>query len=182
MKKVFKISGITIALLLALVFILGLLFPKKIVIVREGKINAPKAMVMQQIRYFKNWPNWSPWIAIEPTVKMEYGGIDGEPNSYYKWRGDETGEGKMTNISGKQDQLNYKLEFIKPWKGKAEGYISTKSINENSTNMVWSMTIESKYPLNIFNFITEKIVSADFEKGIELLNKHFVTRAKNRGE
>ena len=161
---------------------ISLLFPKKIVIVRAGKINAPKAMVMQQIRYFRNWPNWSPWIAIEPTVKMEYGGKDGDLNSYYKWRGDETGEGKMTNISVMQDQLNYTLEFIKPWKGKADGYISTKSINEKSTYLVWSMTIESKYPLNVFNFVTEKIVSDDFEKGIELLNKYFVNGAVNKAE
>ncbi len=172
MKKFFKILGILILILIIVFLILGLTQPKDITIVRTTTIKAPQQVVFNQISRFRNWPNWSPWLEVEPTTKMTYIGIDGQVGSSYKWLGDETGEGQMTNTGVTYKQMDYDLLFIKPWEGHAKGFIKAIDLKNGNTEVTWSMTMHSDFPMNALGFMTDRMVGKDFENGLELLKDY----------
>lgn len=172
MKTFLKTTGALLLILLVTFFMLGLTQDKDVTITKQITMKAPQGVVFNQVVRFKNWPNWSPWIEVEPAVKITYDGVDGQPGSSYTWLGDETGSGKMTNTKVKNGQMNFDLLFIKPWEGHADGFLKTENKGGGATEIVWSMTIHSKFPMNAINFITGKMVAKDLERGLELLKAY----------
>lgn len=172
MKKLFTILGISLVILVLLVLVAGLVQPKDLSLERSVAINAPQNVVFNQIKFFKNWPNWSPWVAKEPNVKMLYLGADGQIGSSYHWKGDELGEGEMSNVGISNNKLNYNLHFITPWEGKADGILLTEDLGNGSTKVTWKMVNHGTFPFNSLNYFMEKIIGKDFEDGLALLKKY----------
>lgn len=172
MKKFFKISGLVFLILAAIVLIMGLIQPKDITIARSVTIKAPQKVVFQQISRFKNWPNWSPWIEIEPGVKLVYNGIDGNAGSSYEWLGDETGSGKMTAVHIGAEQIDFDLLFIKPWEGHATGFLKAIALTPFETEVTWNMTMHADFPMNALGFMTRKMITKDFVHGLDLLKTY----------
>lgn len=172
MKNVFKVLAVVVLLLLATFLVLGLTQPKDVTIVRTTMIKAPHEAVFNQITRFRNWPNWSPWVEVEPTVNLTYEGVDGQPGSSYKWVGDETGSGKMTNIAVTLTRMKFELMFLKPWKGTADGFLEAEPQQTGAVKVTWSLTTHAGFPMNAFNFMTEKMIGKDFERGLELLKAY----------
>jgi hypothetical protein len=171
MKKLLKILGYTVLLLLAIILILGLTQPKDLAIERSIIIKGPQSAVFDQIANFKNWMHWSPWVAKEPSVKITYKGDDGAAGSSYHWLGDETGEGEMSSTQINNGQMNFDLKFIKPWSGKAEGFLKTEVLASGETKVTWNMINHGSFPLNAMNYFMEKIIGSDFENGLDLMKK-----------
>jgi effector-binding domain-containing protein len=172
MKKFFKVLGVVVLLIVAIFLLLGLAQSKDVSVVRTTTIIAPQNVVFDQIARFKNWPNWSPWVEVEPSVQLTYEGIDGQVGSNYAWQGDETGSGKMTNTGITGEQMNFELLFIKPWEGHSSGFLKAEAVNAQETKVTWSMTMHSEFPMNAFNFMTDKMIGKDFERGLELLKNY----------
>jgi len=172
MKRLFQILSVALMLLLIVFIILAMVQPKDLIIERSIIVKAPQQAVYNQIQYFKNWPNWSPWHAKEPTMQLSYTGIDGTKGSSYKWLGDEMGEGEMKNTNATYKQLDYSLHFIEPWEGFADGYISAQDQSNGTTKVTWHMVNHGSFPLNALNYFMEKIIGNDFEDGLELLKDY----------
>ncbi|MEN9415964.1 MAG: hypothetical protein RLZ62_2268, partial [Bacteroidota bacterium] len=51
--------------LVALIGLLGIFAKKTYHIERSVEIDAPKALVYEQIRFFKNFNEWSPWLKLD---------------------------------------------------------------------------------------------------------------------
>jgi hypothetical protein len=60
---------------------------KNIQIVKSVTINASKEEVFNMVRYLKNFPKWSPFLAEDPTQKYEVKGEDGMVGAQYHWDG-----------------------------------------------------------------------------------------------
>ena len=60
---------------------------KNIQIVKSVTINGSKEEVFNMVRYLKNFPNWSPFLAEDPTQKYEVKGEDGMVGAQYHWDG-----------------------------------------------------------------------------------------------
>lgn len=45
---------------------------------------------------YRNWPQWSPWLIMEPECKLNYRGEQGNIGDGYQWDGDLVGAGEMT--------------------------------------------------------------------------------------
>ena len=58
---------------------------------RSTTINAPVETVFAEIRDFKKWPVWSPWLICEPECAVTYA-ADGKA---YDWDGEVVGSGGM---------------------------------------------------------------------------------------
>lgn len=172
--KVLRFLLILILVIVVAFLVLGLIQPKEITVTRSATINAPKAVVWDQIVKYKNWNNWSPWYAMEPNkIKMTYFGNDGEAGSGYNWVGEKTGEGEMTNKGGSNGHMDFQLHFIKPMSGMADGSFDAID-TAGMTKVTWSMTNHMKYPWNalcIF-FNPEKMIGGDFEKGLANMKKY----------
>lgn len=172
MKRLFKNLGFSLLALLLILLLAAMVMPKDLLIKRNVIVKAPKATVFNQIKYFKNWVNWSPWVAKEPAMNILYLGDDGEVNSSYQWKGDEMGKGVMTNTGITDQKLGFQLHFIEPWDGNAEGSLEVKDLNNGTSEVTWNMVNHGSFPMNALNFLTEYIIGKDFEHGLQLLKTY----------
>ena len=60
---------------------------KSIQIVKTVTIKGTKEEVFDMVRYLKNFPKWSPFLAQDPAQKYEVKGTDGNVGAQYHWDG-----------------------------------------------------------------------------------------------
>jgi len=171
--KVLKVIGIVILVVVALVVVLGLVAPKAYNVERSVQINAPKELVFNHTKYWKNWAGWSPWAEMDPTMTTSIVGTDGQVGSAYKWTGKEVGEGEMTATAVKANaEIAYHLHFIQPFDSHSDGYLRVAEA-EGGTEASWAMFGESPFPWNIMSLFMsmDKMVGKDFDRGLALLKE-----------
>lgn len=172
MKKALRIILWLLLIIVAIFVILGLVGPKEATVQRSIVINAPKAVVFEQIRYFKNSNKWSPWMEMDPNIKVEYKGTDGQEGASYVWSGnDKVGEGEMTNTGVSDGTMNYTVHFIKPFESTSAGYMKAED-TAGMTKVTWSMTMPIAFPMRAMCVMMggmDKMIGKDFEKGLTKL-------------
>ncbi len=80
------------AIIVVFVSFLGFGFYKasslqSIQIVSTVLIKGNKQQVFDMVRYLKNFPKWSPFLAVDPAQKYEIKGVDGTVGAQYHWDG-----------------------------------------------------------------------------------------------
>ncbi|MBN1348409.1 GyrI-like domain-containing protein [candidate division KSB1 bacterium] len=171
--KVLKIIGIILLIVIVLIIVLGLVAPKDYAVERTVIINAPKDLVFDHVKYWRNWKQWSPWAERDSMMKVTIEGVDGDSSSIYKWIGDPdiTGEGEMTNTGVKEgEEIAYHLHFIKPWESSSDGYLRV-SEDSSGTKAAWGFSGTNPFPWNVlFLFMSmDNMIGKDFDRGLELL-------------
>ena len=172
--KFLKIFGIIVLAIIILIVLLGIIAPKEYQAERTISINAPKAMVFNHIKYWRNWQAWSPWAEQDPEMTVTVEGTDGEVGSMYKWIGDPdvTGKGEMTNTGLKEgEEIVYHLHFIEPWESESDGYVRLKESESGGIIVAWGFQGEMPFPFNILMLFSsmDDMIGPDFEKGLSLL-------------
>ena len=94
--KVLRIILVLLGLLALLIVGIGFFGPSDMNVSHKKVMKAPLPAVWEQVVEFKNWPNWSPWAASDPEMKITYSkagsrGLGGG----YSWEGPKTGKGEM---------------------------------------------------------------------------------------
>ena len=79
--KALKIIGIIIAVLIAVVLVLGIVTPNEYNIERSVEIKAPKNVVYANISNLKKMSTWSPWEKKDPEIVTNFEGEDGAVGS-----------------------------------------------------------------------------------------------------
>lgn len=123
MKK--KMTTLITLIVVALVAFVGFgLYKAKgltnIQIVRSVTIKGSKQEVFDMVRYLKNFPKWSPFLAQDPKQKYEVKGIDGTVGAQYHWDGNNGKDLGYQEIV-KVDTFNYvgmKCDIQKPFTAK----------------------------------------------------------------
>lgn len=90
MNKKMIITLLTLAIVAFIGF--GLFKASKLTtiqIVTSVTIKSSKEQVFDMVRYLKNFPKWSPFMAQDPTQKYEVKGTDGEVGAQYHWDGNK---------------------------------------------------------------------------------------------
>ncbi|MBL7760275.1 MAG: SRPBCC family protein [Sediminibacterium sp.] len=175
MKKFLRIVVIILLLLVAVVVVAGLIAPKETNIQTSIDINAPREQVWEQAMKFKNWGNWSYWHRIDTNQTVTYAGTDGEPGSSYSWKGEETGEGTMTNKGMENGKMNYELKFIKPFEGTSDGYIMVEDAGNGVTKVTWTFhSVNDNFLMRAMGAIMgmEKMLKSQFDEGLANMKKH----------
>jgi hypothetical protein len=62
---------------------------KSIQIVKTVTIKGTKQEVFDMVKYLKNFPKWSPFLAQDPSQKYEVKGTDGTVGAQYHWDGNK---------------------------------------------------------------------------------------------
>ena len=140
----------------------------KLYINKSIKIDAPLEKVFNTINDFHHWTAWSPWLIMEPEVKVDVA----EDGKSYSWMGNRTGEGKMKVLKEvANESVDYDLNFIKPFKSNAKVRFETASVG-GSTQVNWIM--DSSLPF--FMFFMKKSMTAfigsDYERGLRMLKDY----------
>ncbi len=58
-------------------------------IIKGVTIQGSKEEVFDMVRYLKNFPKWSPFLAEDPSQKYEVKGVDGTVGAQYHWDGNK---------------------------------------------------------------------------------------------
>lgn len=93
---------------------------KNIQIVKTITINAPKEKVFDMVKYLKNFPQWSPFLAQDPTQKYEVKGTDGTVGAQYHWDGNKGKDLGFQEIKKIEEGkfIGMECDIQKPFKAK----------------------------------------------------------------
>lgn len=121
--KVLRFLGILLLILVVGFLVMCMVSSPEVKVEKSIVIDAPKAVVWDQVVYFKNWDNWSAWKEMDTTIVSDISGTDGQAGAKYHYVGKNSGEGTSTNMGVTDGEMKYEMNFIKPFEAKADGWI-----------------------------------------------------------
>jgi uncharacterized protein YndB with AHSA1/START domain len=160
---------------------------------RSHTIDAPPMAVFEQVVDFHRWGAWSPWAKLDPNLKTTCEGNPGAVGSFYEWQGNaKVGHVKITLVEVNPPRnLKIKLEFLKPFPKRMHRLkrhalstgetVFTFEAAGNGTKVTWTINRN----VSLFGSACErlmnldKMIGADFEKGLEQLETVASARARN---
>lgn len=171
--KILKIVAYTVLGLGVLLVVFGLFAKKDYHIERSIEMDAPKDVVYEYVRYFKNFQAWSPWSALDPNMKTSISGTDGDVGATYQWEGnDDAGAGIQTITAMTPDRIDMEVNFTKPFESKSPTYMLFKEEGKKTT-VTWAFDMHVAFPWNGLAMFTDMDagVGADYERGLKNLKK-----------
>jgi len=149
--------------------------PKAMKINESITINAPAAVIFDQLKSLKNQDAWSPWKELDPQAKITFEGTDGTVGSKTSWEGnDKMGVGSQTITKiDEGKRVESSLDFEKPYKDHADVFLTMEPDGQGQ-KVNWGFESKMSFPGNIFAWLggAEKSVSKDFKRGLEMLKVH----------
>ncbi len=169
--KILKIILLSLLTIVALALIIALFVNGDYSIKRSIVVNKPTAEVFGYIKYLKNQSEYSKWARMDPGMKVEYRGTDGQPGFVSAWDSNRDSVGKGEQEIKKIDEgkrVDYEIRFIKPMEAVAPAYLITDSIAPAQTKVTWGFEEHVPYPFNIMClfFDVEKLIGNDLQTGL----------------
>lgn len=166
MKKVLIVFAAIIVIVVVWLFTL----PGEYNIQRSISINAPKAIVLQNVVDFKQWTKWSPWLLMEPSAKITFSGNTGSIGSTYSWTGELVGSGEMEilSIDNDSNQIDYSLRFKDPYESESDVYFNLSEDGE-STTILWGMKGKLPFFMRFMTKSMETYIGMDYDRGLLML-------------
>jgi hypothetical protein len=169
--KILKVILFAIVGLIALVLIIALFVKKEYAVEREITVNKPKAEVFEYVKFLKNQDNYSKWATMDPAMKKEFRGTDGEVGFVSAWDSEmkDVGKGEQ-EITGITDgeRIDYELRFMEPFESTDYTYMVTESAGDSATKVKWGFDGKMKYPMNLMLLFMdmEGMLGGDLEQGL----------------
>lgn len=136
---------------------------------RSLTMNAPAAVVFEQVNNLKKSEQWSPWAKLDPNMKVTYEGPEAGTGAKYSWAGNaQVGEGRMTIVESKPNELvKTQLDFIKPFQGTNMAEFALKP-EGSQTTVTWSMYGKNNFIGKCMGLFMncEKMIGDEFDKGL----------------
>jgi len=144
-------------------------------VARSIVVESSKEEVMESLKDFQEWENWSPWLIMDEEVQLEYSGNSKQLDSSYSWSSDVIGEGSMTLNDIQDTSLGMNLEFFKPFKTTSKVVWQVEEVDENRTQVTWTMY--SSMPFFLFWMIKQmkRFIGMDFERGLKMFKEYLET-------
>lgn len=172
--KILKTILLAIVAIVAVALIAALFIKSDYSIKRDIVINKPKGEVFNYIKYLKNQNEYSKWAKMDPGMKTEFRGTDGQVGFISAWDSERDSVGKGEQEIKKIDEgkrVDYEIRFIKPMEAVAPAYMITDSIAPVQTKVTWGFEEHVPYPFNIMClfFDVEKMIGNDLQIGLNNL-------------
>ena len=139
--KVFKYL-----LFLLLIIVIGLsvyiaVQPNSFEVKRERTINAPNAVIYNNVIDFKNWEAWSSWVEKDSTTKITLSEKTKGIGGAYSWT-DKDGKGAMKTIATTPyTSIDQELQFGDYEPSKIHWEFSPTP--DGNTNVAWKMNSDN---------------------------------------
>lgn len=166
-----KRSSIIILVLLALIIIAGLSISNDYSVTRRIEIDAPLSKIEPLIVDLAQWPNWSPWEQVDPSMQVTLGNISKGVGASRSWTGEHnTGSMRFTQlIPG--EMLAYTMQF---GDDPTVHYSELHYQEHNGRTIVeWSMSGEMNFPVvgSFFAALMDGWIGPLFDDGLQRLKK-----------
>jgi uncharacterized protein YndB with AHSA1/START domain len=166
LKKLLTVVGVIVALLLAIPAVLS----SKMQITRSIEIQSSPAAVHAYLADLNQYPKWNPFSENDPGSINQITGTG--VGSALTWKGEKTGEGKMTITQIQPNQrIQLKLEFYTPMAGEALIEWATDAIDAGKTRMTWSMNQDLPYFQRYFGLVMDGMIGKTFDRCLGNLKK-----------
>jgi hypothetical protein len=147
---------------------------KNIQIVKSVTINGTKEEVFNMVRYLKNFPKWSPFLAEDPSQKYEVKGEDGIVGAQYHWDGN-SGKGLGFQEIVKIDTFSFvgmQCDIQKPFVAKPTfDYYFTETANGIEVKQDFKVESDLIPAFFMWLFGAKTEMEKTNQKGLELLKK-----------
>ena len=174
MKKVLKVTGVIILVLIAFVLVAGIFVPKTYHLEKDITINASKDKVWSHVNSLQQLEKWSPWSEKDPAMRVTHEGQEGAVGSVYKWDGNkDVGEGTQTMTKVQpSDKVETHLHFIEPFEGEADAFINLAD-GGNGTKVTWGFDTRYYYPMNVMQLFVDmdKVMGREYNAGLSKLKQ-----------
>ena len=168
-------------LFILLILIIGIAIyvgvqPNNYEVTRSRTIQAPAAVIYDNVIDFKNWETWSSWIEEKPETKITYHDQTKGVGGSYSWE-DDDGVGNMkTTTADPFNTIDQELQFADYEPSKINWKFEPTP--EGQTKVTWTMTGD-KVPFMFKLFAVagggfDKMIGPDFERGLEKLDSLMV--------
>jgi uncharacterized protein YndB with AHSA1/START domain len=157
MTILFIILSVLIGLIL-LLLIIALFYKKAYTIQREIIINQPIEIVFIYLKHLKNQEQFSKWVMTDPAMKKIFTGTDGQIGFIYSWdsQNKQAGAGEQEIIAiDLNKRIDIEVRFLRPFVGIANTPFITEAMASNKTKVIWGMSSQMKYPLNIMLLVLD---------------------------
>ncbi|MCO4823018.1 MAG: SRPBCC family protein [Flavobacteriaceae bacterium] len=154
--------------------------PNSYEVTRSRTINAPAAVIYNNVIDFKNWEAWSAWVEAHPetviTLADQTEGVGGS----YTWK-DNDGVGRMETLSTTANvSIEQKLQIDEYAPSQVNWMF--EPIEDGKTKVSWQMLGEDlPFMLKAMAAFTggfENMIGPDFERGLEKLDSLIVESMK----
>lgn len=181
MKKILlSLVGLVVVALVA-----AAILPKDFKIEHSVVIAKPKSEVFAYLKLMQNDKNWSPWIKLDPEMKTELKGNDGEIGAIVSWSGNKevgSGEQEIVGIT-ENERIDFDLRVKEPTNANNKAYFITEDADEEGkTKVTWGMTGSTSFPMNLICKLMHGKIQAQFASGLENLKLVLETPAAEAQE
>ena len=147
--------------------------PSEFSVTRTRTINAPAAVIYNNVNDYKNWASWSSWVEKDPDMKITLPELTKGEGSSYTWE-DKDGIGTMKTIETNQ---NKSITQVMQFSDFPSSYVSWKfNPNANgSTDVTWNI-MGKNLPFGFKAFAAfmggmEKQIGPEYERSLEKLSE-----------
>ncbi|MFN0049709.1 MAG: SRPBCC family protein [Cytophagales bacterium] len=143
-------------------------------IVKSVTIKGTKEEVFDMVRYLKNFPKWSPFLAQDPSQKYEVKGTDGTIGAQYHWDGNKGQDLGFQEIV-KVDSFNFvamQCDIQKPFVAKPTFEYSFKE-TPNGIEVIQDFKLQSDFVPALFMWLfgAKAAMEKTNQQGLDLLKK-----------
>jgi uncharacterized protein YndB with AHSA1/START domain len=173
MKKVLKIIGIILLVVILFILIAGVFVSKTVHLEKEITINAPRDTVWNYVSSLQGQLKWSPWPERDPDIQASFDGQEGAVGSVYRWKGNkDVGSGNQTITKIEPGRVETHLNFIEPFSGQADAFVNLTEAGAG-TKVTWGFDSRYPYPMNVMLlFINmDELIGKDYNAGLEKLKR-----------
>lgn len=136
---------------------------------RSAVIKAAPDKVFGLINDFHQWPQWSPWEKMDPSMQRTHSGAPSGQGAVYAWQGnDQVGQGRMEiTEAAAPSRVAIKLDFIKPFQAH-NAVTFTLAPQAEGTQVRWAMEGQASFVVKLMGLFVsmDKMVGKDFEAGL----------------
>ena len=162
------ILGVVVVLVAAF-FVVGQFLPRSYLVERSVVIQAERNRIHALVGDLKAWPQWSPWIEDDPTIKTTIGQKATGIGAHQSWTS-KSGPGELTFTESSPDTgITYDMSF-EQGRFRSRGVVQYADASPG-VRVTWTMTGDDGGRLlgRYLAVMTDSMVGPKFERGLEKL-------------
>ncbi|MDX1432889.1 MAG: SRPBCC family protein [Gammaproteobacteria bacterium] len=177
MRKTIKIVLAVVAIFAVASIAIGLALPSDYHVQRSISVNAPPERIHALVGNLERWPEWTPWQAADPGIRVSYGAITSGVGARQSWVG-ESGSGELTfTESSPEKGVRYDLSFDDGAFRSQAAMLYTREAD--ATRVTWTMSGDVGLSIvgRYFALMMDSTAGPMFEDGLARLK----TKAEQGG-
>ncbi|MFT3826203.1 MAG: SRPBCC family protein [Chitinophagaceae bacterium] len=164
---IYAVIGLILALLIIALFLPGEYHIEQTIIIKK-----PVKWVMDHVADLNYYAKWNPWQMMEEGSLATITGTPKTIGHKYAWKGKKIGEGSLTLRDIDESNVDFNLEFIKPWKSLANDSWVFEEWGNDETKVIWMNNGDLPYPIaRLMGPSLNKTLNKQFRQGLENLKK-----------